>query len=150
MDPMTALQTASAIIGIVDFGARLLSDTYEIYQSVSGHTARDVGLLTLSDELDGLGKQLQARLQAAPSAASASDRTLQNLAARCVEASKKLHLAIRDLQATRSGSSRINTAATSFASALKGVWKKGEIDSLKEELTEIRSQIIFAAIISVL
>ncbi|KAH7228401.1 hypothetical protein B0J15DRAFT_599846 [Fusarium solani] len=150
MDPITALQTASAIIGIVDFGARLLSDTCEIYQSVSGHTARDVGLLTLSDELDGLGKQLQARLQAAPSAASASDRTLQNLAVRCVEASKKLHLAIRDLQATRSGSSRINTAATSFASALKGVWKKGEIDSLKEELTEIRSQITFAAIISVL
>ncbi|RSL84275.1 hypothetical protein CEP51_003997 [Fusarium floridanum] len=150
MDPITALQTASAIIGIVDFGTRLLSSTYEIYQSESGHTARDVGLSTLSDELNGLGKQLQDRLQSAPSATSSSDRTLQNLSVRCVEASDKLHSAIRYLQASRSGNGRISTAANSFASALKAVWKKGEIESLREELTEIRSQITFAAIISVL
>ncbi|RSL88327.1 hypothetical protein CEP52_015262 [Fusarium oligoseptatum] len=150
MDPITALQTASAIIGIVDFGSRLLSSTYEIYQSASGHTARDVRLSTLSDELNCLGKQLQDRLQSAPSATSSSDRTLQNLSVRCVEASDKLHSAIRDLQASRSGNGRISTAANSFASALKAVWKKGEIESLREELTEIRSQITFAAIISVL
>ncbi|RSL68829.1 hypothetical protein CEP53_002390 [Fusarium sp. AF-6] len=150
MDPITALQTASAIIGIVDFGTRLLSATTEIYQSASGHTARDVGLLTLSDELKTLGKQLQDRLQAAPSAASASDSTLQSLSVRCIEASNRLHAAIRDLQANRSGNGRISTTANSFASALKALWKQGEIESLKEELAEIRSQITFAAIISVL
>ncbi|UPK96007.1 hypothetical protein LCI18_006942 [Fusarium solani-melongenae] len=150
MDPITALQTASAIIGIVDFGTRLLSSTYEIYQSASGRTARDVGLSTLSEELSGLGEQLQDRLQAAPSAASASDRTLQSLSERCVEASSKLHSAIRDLQANRPGNSRISIAANSFASALKAVWRQGEIEPLKGELTEIRSQITFAAIISVL
>ncbi|KAI8674562.1 NACHT domain-containing protein [Fusarium keratoplasticum] len=150
MDPITALQTASAIIGIVDFGTRLLSSTYEIYQSASGHTAREVGLSTLSEELSGLGKQLQDRLPATSSAASASDRTLQNLSARCVQASNKLHSAIHDLQANRSGNGRISIAANSFASALKAVWNKGEIESLREELIELRSQITFAAIISVL
>ncbi|EEU34660.1 uncharacterized protein NECHADRAFT_34792 [Fusarium vanettenii 77-13-4] len=150
MDPITALQTASAIIGIVDFGSRLLSSTYEIYQSASGYTARDVGLSTLSEELNGLGEQLQDRLQEAPSSAATSDKTLQSLSVRCIEASHKLHSAIRDLQANRSENSRISTAANSFASALKAVWKKGEIESLKEELTEIRSQITVAGIISVL
>lgn len=135
MDPITALQTASAIIGIGDFGTRLLSSTYEIYQSTSGHTARDVGLSTLSDEMNGLGKQLQDRLQTAPAAASAPDMTLQSLSGRCVEASDRLHVAIRDLQAHRSGNGRISTAANSFASALKAVWNKGEIETLKEELT---------------
>ncbi|KAM0415928.1 hypothetical protein ACHAPT_013081 [Fusarium lateritium] len=149
MDPITALQVASAIIGIVDFGTRLLSETYEIYQS-SGHTERAVALSTLSDELNGLGQQLQGRLQSASGRpSSVSDKTLQSLSARCVEASAKLHLAIRDLQASPSGSSRISTAANSFAAALKAVWKKSEIESLKEELTEIRSQITIAALISV-
>ncbi|KAI8681041.1 NACHT domain-containing protein [Fusarium keratoplasticum] len=150
MDPITALQTASAIIGIVDFGTRLLSSTYEIYQSASGYTAREVELSTLSEDLTGLGKQLQDRLPAASSATSASDRTLQNLSARCVESSNKLHSAIHDLQANRSGKSTISTAANSFASALKAVWKNDEIESLREELTEIRSQMTIAAIISVL
>ncbi|KAL2670026.1 hypothetical protein Neosp_014905 [[Neocosmospora] mangrovei] len=150
MDPITALQTASAIIGIVDFGSRLLSSTYEIYQSASGYTARNVGLSTLSEELNGLGEQLQDRLQAAPSSATTSDKTLQSLSVRCIEASDKLHSAIRDLQANRPENSIISTAANSFASALKAVWKKGEIEALKEELTEIRSQITIAGIISVL
>lgn len=148
MDPITALQTASAIIGIVDFGTRLLSDTREIYQSASGHTSRDVGLSTLSEELSTLGKQLQDQLPAAFSATSALDKTLQSLSTRCIEASKKLHSAIGDLQANRSGNSRISAATHSFASALKAVWKKGEVECLRDELLEIRSQLSFAAIVA--
>ncbi|KAI8682399.1 NACHT domain-containing protein [Fusarium sp. Ph1] len=150
MDPITALQTASAIISIVDFGSRLLSSTCEIYQSASGYTAHEVELSTLSEDLTSLGKQLQDRLPVASSATSASDRTLQKLSARCIEASNKLHSAIHGLQANRSGKGRISTAANSFASALKAVWKNDEIESLREELTEIRSQMTIAAIISVL
>ncbi|RSL44715.1 hypothetical protein CEP54_014572 [Fusarium duplospermum] len=154
MDPIPALTTAAAIIRIVDFGTRLLSNTTEIYQSASGHTARDAGLLTVSEELHHLCKPLQeriqARLQAGPSAASASDRTLRSLSVRCIKASNKLLAVIRDLHANGSGNDRTSITANSFASALKALWKQEEIDSLKGELTEICSQTTLAAIISIL
>ncbi|RTE75703.1 hypothetical protein BHE90_009827 [Fusarium euwallaceae] len=145
----STMQAASAIIGMVDFGTRVLSTT-EIYQSASDPTTRDVELSNLSDELDRLTKKLIDILQAASSAASASDSTLQGLLVRCIEASNKLHAAIRDLQANWSGDGRISTTANSFASALKTLWKQGEIESLKKELTEIHAQTTFFAIISVL
>ncbi|KAH6880832.1 hypothetical protein B0T10DRAFT_495277 [Thelonectria olida] len=149
MDPVSALQVASAVIGIVDFGTRLLSDTYEIYQSASGHTTRDVELTTLSDELTTLGEKLQSRLQGAPDTTSSSEATLRSLSARCIEASAKLKSAIEDLRLHSSGTSKISTIANSFVSALKAVWKKSEIEALKENLAEIRSQITIAALVSV-
>lgn len=58
MDPVNALQVASAVIGIVDFGTRLLSDGYDIYQSASGCKECDVELSTLSGDLARLGQAL--------------------------------------------------------------------------------------------
>ncbi|KPM41893.1 hypothetical protein AK830_g4641 [Neonectria ditissima] len=149
MDPINAFQVAAAVIGLVDFGARLLSDSYEIYQSASGHTARDVELTTLSDDLSELSKQVQSHLQDASRVPSASESTLRSLSARCIEASIKLQAAINDLQACKHGTRKISTAANSFASALKAVWKKSEIEALKEDLLEIRSQMILASLVSV-
>ncbi|KAF7558259.1 hypothetical protein G7Z17_g179 [Cylindrodendrum hubeiense] len=149
MDPITAFQTAAAVIGLVDFGARVLSDTIEIYQSASGRTTRDVELATLSDELSKLSEQLQECLANTPSASSASESTLRGLSARSIDASNKLKSAITDLQANKPGTSKISTAANSFASALKAIWKKSEIEALKESLLEIRSQITIATLVSV-
>ncbi|KAH7010155.1 hypothetical protein EDB80DRAFT_610948 [Ilyonectria destructans] len=149
MDPINAFQVAAAVIGLVDFGARVLSDTVEIYKSASGHTERDVELTTLSDELSNLSEQLQNRLEGTSTTSSASESTLRGLSARSIDASNKLKSAIADLQANKPGTSKISTAANSFASALKAIWKKSEIEALKENLVEIRSQITIATLISV-
>lgn len=155
MDPMSAFQLAAAVISVVDFGARLLSDTYEIYQSGTGHTERDVELSTLSHDLTVLGEELQKRLSAAsttPAASAAApgpEAVLFDLSRRCVEASAKLQKAVNDLQANMTGTSKISVAANSFVSALKAVWKKSEIESLKENLAEIRSQMTIATLVSV-
>lgn len=149
MDPINAFQVAAAVIGLVDFGARVLSDTVEIYKSASGHTQRDVELTTLSDELSNLSEQLQNRLEGTSTTSLASESTLRGLSARSIDASNKLKSAIADLQANKPGTSKISTAANSFASALKAIWKKSEIEALKENLVEIRSQITIATLISV-
>ncbi|KAH7131233.1 hypothetical protein EDB81DRAFT_950572 [Dactylonectria macrodidyma] len=149
MDPINAFQVAAAVIGLVDFGSRLLSDTIEIYQSASGHTARDVELTTLSEDLSSLSEQLQNHLEAASSTSSASESTLRALSARSIDASNKLKSAIGELQANKPGSSKISTAANSLASALKAIWKKSEIEALKENLLEIRSQITITTLVSV-
>ncbi len=161
MDPVSAFQLAAAVVGVVDFGARLLSDTYEIYRSGTGHTERDVELSTLSRDLTALGTQLQDRLSvvSSPSAASASasastaapgpEAVLLDLSRRCIEASSRLQKAVNDLQANMAGTSKISVAANSFASALKAVWKKSEIEGLKENLEEIRSQMTIATLVSV-
>ncbi|KAH6972438.1 hypothetical protein BKA56DRAFT_660343 [Ilyonectria sp. MPI-CAGE-AT-0026] len=149
MDPINTFQVAAAVIGLVDFGARVLSDTVEIYKSASGHTQRDVELTTLSDELSSLSEQLQKRLEGTSTTSLASESTLRGLSARSIDASNKLKSAIADLQANKPGTSKISTAANSFASALKAIWKKSEIEALKENLVEIRSQITIATLISV-
>ncbi|KAK7408953.1 hypothetical protein QQX98_008897 [Neonectria punicea] len=149
MDPINAFQVAAAAIGLVDFGARLLSDSYEIYQSASGRTARDVELATLSGDLSELSKQVQSHLKDGSHVSSRSESALLSLSARCIEASDKLQTGINDLQAGKHGKGKVSTAANSFASALKAVWKRSEIEGLKEDLLEIRSQIVFTSLISI-
>ncbi|KAK7428063.1 hypothetical protein QQZ08_005495 [Neonectria magnoliae] len=83
-----------------------------------------------------------------PQSAS-SESTLLSISARCIEASDKLQAAINDLQAGKHGKRKISTAANSFAFALKTVWKKSEIEALKKDLLEVRSQIVFTTLISV-
>jgi len=149
MDPITAFQMAAAVIGVVDFGSRLLSDTHEIYKSGTGHTARDVELSTLSQDLTALSTQLQSRLSAVSAAPQGPDAVLVDITGRCIEASAKLQKAVSDLQANVTGSSKISIAASSFVSALKAVWKKSEIEGLREDLAEIRSQMTVATLVSV-
>lgn len=146
MDPISAFSLAASVINVVDYGTRVLSNTYEIYQSKSGHTLRDVELTTLSRDLTGLSKQLERRLHDAKSSPGATDSALLDLCQRCMEASTELQSAINGLQAK--GTTKINIAASSFVSALKAIWTESEIEKLRARLTEIRSQMTIAILAS--
>jgi ABC-type transporter Mla subunit MlaD len=150
MDPISAFQLAAAVIGVVDFSTRVLSETREIYKSASGHTARDVELSTLAQELSGLGAQLQNRIPDGATPLVGAEATLVDLSQQCVDASDRLNKAICDLRSNTSEMGKISTAAGSFASALKSVWKGSEIESLRERLSEIRSQMTLAILVCVL
>jgi len=150
MDPISAFQLAAAVISVVDFSARVLSETREIYQSASGRTARDVELSMLAQELSGLGAQLQSHIPDDATPLVGVEATLVDLSQQCVDASDRLNKAICDLRSNTSGTGRISTAAGSFASALKSVWKGSEIESLRERLTEIRSRMTLAILVCVL
>jgi hypothetical protein len=52
MDPSSALAVAATVVQFVDFIGPLVSGTYEIYKSASGHTQRN-------DDLDRIASSLQ-------------------------------------------------------------------------------------------
>ncbi|KAL1641927.1 hypothetical protein SLS58_005763 [Diplodia intermedia] len=147
MDPVSAFSLAAGVIQVVDYGTRLLSTTYEIYQSESGKTARDVELSTLSQGLSDVSEQLKNRLCDAKKAPAASENALLDLCRRCVEASAELQSAVNALEAR--GTTRVGIAASSFVSALRSIWTESEVDRLRGRLTEIRSQMTIATLVSV-
>lgn len=148
MDPLSAFSLAAGVIQVVDYGTRILSTTYEIYQSGSGHTARNVELSTLSRELSGLSEQLQSRLCDVKRPPEASESALLDLCRRCMEASAELQSAIDGLRAK--GKKRIRVAACSFVSALKSIWTEDRVERLRDRLTEIRSQMTMAILVCIL
>ncbi|KAK5658053.1 hypothetical protein OQA88_2609 [Cercophora sp. LCS_1] len=149
MDPISAFQLAAAVISVVDFGSRLLSDTYEIYQSGTGQRARDLELSTASRDLAELSAQLQNHLAGTSDAAGGSSAVLFGLSQQCIKASAELQRAINEVQANMAGTGRIGIVANSFVSALKAMWKASEIERLKESLSEIRSQMTVATLVSI-
>jgi hypothetical protein len=154
MDPVTAFQTASAVLSVVDFGLRVLSDGYEIYKSGTQRTARNDALAQVSQELSGLSERVQQRLVQVSSAGTqatnggSSDTLLREIARRCDTASKRLERAIDDLRRSSKSSRKTTAAAKSLIVALRGIWNQNELDELKAELSDIRSQLTLAVIIS--
>ncbi|RYP07847.1 hypothetical protein DL765_009000 [Monosporascus sp. GIB2] len=151
MDPVGAFQLAAAIIGVVDFGARLFFDAREIFQSETGRTAHNAQVLALPRELSTLSEQLREHLQAASTTGTRtrSQTTLLGLSQRCIEASKKLQQAVDDLRVNKKANGKFSIAADSFAVALKARWSASEIEDLRKNLTEIRSQMTIAMLMDV-
>jgi hypothetical protein len=66
---------------------------------------------------------------------------------RCTDACAELQSAIAASRAK--GTSKISIAGNSFAKALKSVWSDKRIKELRDQLEEIRSQMIITTLISV-
>ncbi|OJD34129.1 ent-kaurene oxidase [Diplodia corticola] len=141
MDPISTFSLAAGVIQVVDYGTRVLSTTYQIYQSGSGQTTRDVELSSLSQDLSDLSERLKKRPSGTP------ENALLHLCDRCVEASDELQRAIDALRAR--GTTRISVAASSLVSALKSIWTEDKIGRLRDRLSEIRSQMTIATLVSV-
>ncbi|KAL0260205.1 hypothetical protein SLS55_003889 [Diplodia seriata] len=130
MDPISAFSLAAAVAQIVDYGTRILSDTYEI----SGRTARDVELSTISQDLSDLSKQLEVQLD---NVEKPSKSALLDVCKRCVDASDDVQNAADTLRAKRT---RTRVSASTFVSALKSIWTEAEVERLRDSLTEIREE----------
>lgn len=141
MDPGSALQLTTTIIGIIDYGVNVFSDAREILQS--GQTSRHAELSKVVGSLHELSTELQYRLkddsesQIAPS----SDNRLLILSQRCIEVSDKLQSALCKIHSdTTSHSNAVVAGVGSIIAAFKTSWKSSGIDGLKADLVEIRSQ----------
>jgi hypothetical protein len=146
LDPATAFQTGAAVISLVDFGSRVLSDSFEIYRSGQAQTARNESLVDISQQLLVLSEEVQsqtANTQCGP------DAILIRIAQRCKNVSQRLQSAITDLRTQKRSRNKVTDAARSFVAALAGVLKQKDIDEMKTELSEIRSQMILAILVSI-
>ena len=63
LDPLTALSLAASIVQFVDFGSKMLSDSYEIYKagSTSGHET----IKSITTDLAALADRIQDDLEPA-------------------------------------------------------------------------------------
>lgn len=144
MDPITALQVASSIISFVDFSRTLVSDAVRLYKSPGGRTKRTVELATVADHLGEMRSRIQEGLtQYRP---NSSDDVIFKLCQECAEVGAMLQHTIDSL--TARGTTKLNFAKRSFVVAARGLWKRGEIVALNQQLDHIRSQMMMALMVS--
>ena len=128
MDPVTAIQLASAVLSFVQAGATVLKTAKEIRDSADG----------LSD--DSRSRQVVAesmnrairKLRAADHDKIAFDPSLSRVVAECEDLSGKIEACLQRIQTSRFGR---------FGSASKALFKKDELEELERKLDRCRSQL---------
>jgi hypothetical protein len=147
MDPLTAVSLAACVVQFTDFGIRLLSESHDIYKSASGQTLRTIKLSTVASDLSLLSGEVeqQVRKLTSTSPAGRSELTLVRLCGECKVVSQELQKALAHLRVDGSGS--VNLTIKSFVVAVKGFWSSDKINGLRDELVEIRQQMMMAGIV---
>ncbi|TRX88264.1 hypothetical protein FHL15_010831 [Xylaria flabelliformis] len=93
MNPLDAISLAAAVVQFTDFGVRLLSETMQVYKSVSGMTSQTVELKTIKDDLRQLSQSIEgksAQLAVPIKPPRKSEQNLLRLCRTCQELSTEL------------------------------------------------------------
>jgi hypothetical protein len=135
MAEFAAVGLAGSIITFIDFSAKLLHGSREIYASGHGSSAEHMAIETITTDL----KQLVAPLATNRDFdGNASIGPLKNLAAECESLALSLLFTLNQLKA---GSSH-KTKWRSFKLALMYLRKEAMIQEIQERLDKYRQQII--------
>ncbi|ROV98495.1 hypothetical protein VPNG_08559 [Cytospora leucostoma] len=133
MDPFSAIGAASAILSFVQFSWELFSGAQEIYKSADGSTVenahisnviRDVQEVADGIDCDNIGN-------------SKHEKALKRLASECTDLSEDLLGILKKLKRTDG-----NPKWNSFRATWKSLWEREEIASIRERLSDLRSEII--------
>jgi hypothetical protein len=136
LDPISAVSLTSAIVQFVDFSAKLISKSHEIYTSSSGVSQENVNLQAIADRLGTLAIHFNDDLSTGGGIKPAS-QCLSSLALSCKDVADELLQAIESLK-VHSGPNR---KWRTFRKALKSMWEKGRIEDLERRLNDLRSQL---------
>ncbi|KAI0188944.1 hypothetical protein EV127DRAFT_512657 [Xylaria flabelliformis] len=145
MNPLDAISLAAAVAQFTDFGVRLLSETLNVYKSVSGMTIEIVELKTIEDDLRQLSQSIQEKsLQLADprKPLHESDRRLLQLCETCQSLSTELVTTVDRLRTRSTGT--INLAVESFGVAVRKLKSQGDIIDLRRRVSEVREQMMLA------
>nr|XP_036580328.1 uncharacterized protein CTRU02_09558 [Colletotrichum truncatum]KAF6788240.1 hypothetical protein CTRU02_09558 [Colletotrichum truncatum] len=138
MDPFAALGLAAAIIQFVEFGAKIVATSREIYVSSSGLTQEH-------ETLDEICSHLCVLVDDIDDAADAADKprhrieeegALKKLSERCKSTALELQRVLNGLYQTPGG--RI----ASLNQALKATWGKRKVKDVELKLKEYRQELI--------
>lgn len=145
MDPISALGAAAAVTQFVDYTIIILKDTREIIKSVKGQTAKNIELSLISTDLKRLIEDVDNKsLSLATNETDLSEDVFLRLCGECREIADQLLASCARLQAT--GVTRLDTVASSFVVAVKGVWKSGKLEDLRQRLDQVRQQMMMATL----
>lgn len=131
MDPVAAIGLAGNIVQFLDFSCKLLSGAKGLYNSTTGASDENKVLETVSNDLRLLNDDLTA-----PSAHGAIPDSIRSLACQCKDVAIQLIEVLDDIKVK--GTHR---KWSSFVQALRGVWKKEQIEGLSKQLDRLRSEI---------
>jgi hypothetical protein len=129
MDPLVALGVAGNIVSFVEFTITLVTETSNIYNSVSG-TTRHVSFLHL------VAQDISRFIDSFPAQDDQTSEALRSLVGESKRIASKLLEAIHSL-----ASSNKKSKWNSFRAALKQVYSKEKLDSLFNELRILQSRI---------
>ncbi|KAF3921853.1 hypothetical protein AA313_de0207439 [Arthrobotrys entomopaga] len=134
MEALVAIGLASNILGFVDFGRKLMTDTHKIYASQTV----DIDADTIALSIQRLAGELLISLNAESKGPCEEDNTaLKKLAAECVGISKQLLSLLESLKIKPGG-----PKWESLKVAFKAAWEKEELDKLKKRLDRMAQQLI--------
>lgn len=128
MEALAALGVASSATQFVDFTWKLITETHTIRKSADGVGDDALLLDTVLNDVEHLIDQLEKE-KSLPS-------SLQKLVSQSCKIAAELRAAIQLLKADKK-----NSTWASFQAALRQVSKKGELESLTNNLSHLQSQI---------
>lgn len=145
MDPLSALGAAAAVTQFVDYSIIILKDTREIIKSVNGRTAKHIELSLISTDLKRLIEEVDTKSSSlATNETQPSEDVFLRLCGECREIADQLLASCARLQAT--GVTRLDTVASSFVVAVRGVWRSGKLEDLRQRLDQVRQQMMMAVL----
>jgi hypothetical protein len=136
MEGLAAIGLASNIVQFISFSYTLVSKARHIHQSTSGLSDEGVDICTVAKDIRGFSSRILARKE--------TSDPFSLIARECDSVARELLDAISEIQ-HRHGATGLADKPTkwqSFRKALKCVWKKEQIESLKVRLQALRDQMV--------
>ncbi|KAI9767609.1 MAG: hypothetical protein M1839_004466 [Geoglossum umbratile] len=122
MDPITALTIASTIVTFVDFATKIVTGTYQVYNSVSGTTEENAHIDTIISDLREVTDDLDSDLE---------------LASKCEKLSGELLCLLENLAASGN-----HSTWKSLKVKIMSMHKEKEVARIEKRLGDYRSQIL--------
>ena len=138
MEPLAALSVAANVLQVVDFSARIVSKTSELYNSAHGQLVQHTDITTTTSDLHRLTLKLSESIapQNVPTVLSEDDQALHVLCKGCIDVSQELQHGLNELRVTG-----FPSKWKSLRKALKTIWTKGHISELQSRLASYREQL---------
>jgi hypothetical protein len=133
MDPITAISLASSILTFIDFANKIVTGTYEVYQSRSGATAENAHVDIIVEDLSEITSDLCTNVPGK----TKNEIALKSLASKCEVVSTKLQVLLNDLKVTGD-----HTTWKSLKAQIKSLRKRDDVLSMEKQLGDYRAQIL--------
>ena len=142
-EALAALGVAANIVQFIDFGGKILSESYRLHKSKRGNSGKNEELESVALDLQKLHDELQCPDNERYQTPTPNDIQLQRLAEQCRDVCLELLAALEKMKSVDSpGKWR------SFRVALETVWGESKIKSLQVRLDEARQELIVRILMS--
>ena len=133
MEIIGAVSFAASIVSLVDFCCKVVKGSYEIYRSESDAPLEHAQIGTVLDDLDGVAKTLQAKVELD----IAHSEPLLKLASDCLAASTELSDILKDIRRKEG-----NRVWRSLEAKWTSMRKEGALAAVEQRLNFLRLEFL--------